>query len=215
MATHQEGEFKRPSDSDTPLCDLLFSYHFLFTISFFPSKFAVPRKLIDYPAMGSPETVQSEASRSPTSSGATTQVPSESSTRSSSPFMNLDSVFQMKGQANPGNNFWVYPLDNRNNFDNKDASSRTPGSSPPYTRQGSVVDFEQKPYTVLACLEPNGPYHVFSHRRKWAIVILIGIAGLFSGLSSNIYFPALDAIAKVSLPGSENQGYHGSMCEVC
>jgi MFS family permease len=29
---------------------------------------------------------------------------------------------------------------------------------------------------------------------------VIGVAGLFSGLSSNIYFPSLDAIAKVSQP---------------
>jgi hypothetical protein len=41
------------------------------------------------------------------------------------------------------------------------------------------------------------PYHVLSVKEKWRLVIMIGIAGLFSGLSSNIYFPALDAIAKV------------------
>jgi hypothetical protein len=39
-------------------------------------------------------------------------------------------------------------------------------------------------------------YHVFSKSEKWSVVAMIGIAGLFSGLSSNIYFPALDAIAK-------------------
>lgn len=50
---------------------------------------------------------------------------------------------------------------------------------------------------------PKEPYHVFSHRKKWSIVILIGVAGLFSGLSSNIYFPAIDAIAKVSLAKSD------------
>ncbi|KAJ4295064.1 hypothetical protein N0V90_007072 [Kalmusia sp. IMI 367209] len=43
-------------------------------------------------------------------------------------------------------------------------------------------------------LEP--PYHVFSYREKWSVVIMIGVAGLFSGLSSNIYFPSLDAIAR-------------------
>jgi hypothetical protein len=42
------------------------------------------------------------------------------------------------------------------------------------------------------------PYHVFSKRQKWLLVIVIGVAGLFSGLSSNIYFPSLDAIAGVS-----------------
>lgn len=42
------------------------------------------------------------------------------------------------------------------------------------------------------------PYHVFPKRRKWLLIIIIGVAGMFSGLSSNIFFPSLDAIAKVS-----------------
>lgn len=42
------------------------------------------------------------------------------------------------------------------------------------------------------------PYHVFTHQRKWSVVVMIGVAGLFSGLSSNIYFPSLDAIARVT-----------------
>lgn len=42
------------------------------------------------------------------------------------------------------------------------------------------------------------PYHIYSSRQKWSVVVLIGVAGLFSGLSSNIYFPSLDAIARVS-----------------
>lgn len=87
--------------------------------------------------------------------------------------------------------------------------SVTPYSSPPYTRQGSVVDLEalkKEPYITVNAKKPSHgpkePYHVFSHGKKWSIVILIGVAGLFSGLSSNIYFPALDAIAKVSLANS-------------
>ncbi|CZT48345.1 related to synaptic vesicle transporter SVOP and related transporters (major facilitator superfamily) [Rhynchosporium secalis] len=40
------------------------------------------------------------------------------------------------------------------------------------------------------------PYHVFAKKQKWFVVLTIGAAGLFSGLSSNIYFPSLDAIAK-------------------
>ena len=46
--------------------------------------------------------------------------------------------------------------------------------------------------------EVEEPYHVFSKREKWLVVIIIGVAGMFSGLSSNIYFPSLDAIARVS-----------------
>lgn len=44
---------------------------------------------------------------------------------------------------------------------------------------------------------PEQPYHVFSKGRKMVLIGTIGVAGLFSGLSSNIYFPALDSIAKV------------------
>lgn len=48
--------------------------------------------------------------------------------------------------------------------------------------------------------EARQPYHVFSQKRKWFLIIIIGIAGMFSGLSSNIYFPSLDAIARVGCP---------------
>lgn len=40
-------------------------------------------------------------------------------------------------------------------------------------------------------------FHSFTKREKWGVIIMIGAAGLFSGLSSNIYFPALDLIATV------------------
>ncbi|KAI0809823.1 MFS general substrate transporter [Xylaria sp. FL0064] len=33
-------------------------------------------------------------------------------------------------------------------------------------------------------------YHIFTPRQKWNLVVVVGVAGLFSGLSSNIYFPA-------------------------
>ncbi|OAG03369.1 MFS general substrate transporter [Paraphaeosphaeria sporulosa] len=51
---------------------------------------------------------------------------------------------------------------------------------------------------------PEPPYHVFSKKEKWTLVIMIGVAGLFSGLSSNIYFPALDAIAQVRKSSSRS-----------
>lgn len=47
--------------------------------------------------------------------------------------------------------------------------------------------------------QPELSYHIFSKKQKWMLVWLIGVAGLFSGLSSNIYFPSLDAIARVGL----------------
>ncbi|KAK4231638.1 major facilitator superfamily domain-containing protein, partial [Podospora fimiseda] len=47
-----------------------------------------------------------------------------------------------------------------------------------------------------ASSEPNQePHHVFSRREKWLIVWIVSLAGLFSPLSSNIYFPALGDIS--------------------
>lgn len=62
-------------------------------------------------------------------------------------------------------------------------------------RHCSPLPMPAPPYTP-----PNEPYHVFGKRKKWFVVITIGVAGLFSGLSSNIYFPSLDAIAQVRQP---------------
>ncbi|KAH8742478.1 major facilitator superfamily domain-containing protein [Diaporthe sp. PMI_573] len=47
--------------------------------------------------------------------------------------------------------------------------------------------------------KPEQPYHFFSKGRKKLLIGIIGVAGLFSGLSSNIYFPSLDSIAKASI----------------
>ncbi|KAK3937506.1 major facilitator superfamily domain-containing protein [Diplogelasinospora grovesii] len=43
---------------------------------------------------------------------------------------------------------------------------------------------------------PEPPYHIFTTTKKWQLVYIVSLAGLFSPLSSNIYFPALGAIAK-------------------
>ncbi|KAM3449256.1 hypothetical protein MY3296_007114 [Beauveria thailandica] len=51
--------------------------------------------------------------------------------------------------------------------------------------------------TGVAAVAPvETPFHVYSRRVKWYLVIIIGVAGLFSGLSSNIYLPSLSAIAE-------------------
>jgi hypothetical protein len=41
------------------------------------------------------------------------------------------------------------------------------------------------------------PYHVFTRRKKKALVYLVSMAALFSPLSSNIYFPALGSMSRV------------------
>lgn len=43
------------------------------------------------------------------------------------------------------------------------------------------------------------PYHVFALGKKKRLVYIVSLAGLFSPLSSNIYFPALNTIANVSV----------------
>ncbi|KAJ3455600.1 hypothetical protein MRS44_017082 [Fusarium solani] len=41
----------------------------------------------------------------------------------------------------------------------------------------------------------DSPYHIFSRRQKWYLVSLVSLAGSFSPLSSNIYFPAINTIS--------------------
>lgn len=45
------------------------------------------------------------------------------------------------------------------------------------------------------------PYHVFTRSRKLQMVCIVSLAAIFSPLSSNVYFPALGAISKVSSLG--------------
>lgn len=132
----------------------------------------------------------------PTMSQHTARVSPEPTSHSPSPSLDNELASVRPARVNRGSTFWEEPI----YFDH--SLSATPVSSPPYTRQTSMVDLRDIKKEPEITFDSKGgqdpePYHVFSHRMKWAIVILIGVAGLFSGLSSNIYFPALDAIAKV------------------
>ena len=42
-------------------------------------------------------------------------------------------------------------------------------------------------------------YHVFSVREKWSVVAVVGVLGLFPGLSAGVYLPALNAVARVCI----------------
>jgi hypothetical protein len=44
---------------------------------------------------------------------------------------------------------------------------------------------------------PDPPYHIFTLAKKKQLVYIVSLAGLFSPLSSNIYFPALGQISRV------------------
>jgi hypothetical protein len=54
---------------------------------------------------------------------------------------------------------------------------------------------------------PEPPYHVFSGKKQKSLLLLASMAGVFSSLSSNIYFPALGIIANVS----DLNGYLGDV----
>ncbi|KAH7231131.1 major facilitator superfamily domain-containing protein [Fusarium tricinctum] len=56
------------------------------------------------------------------------------------------------------------------------------------------ADIEQRNHSqTLDGAEP--PPHIFSKHKKWMLVYLVSLGGSFSALSSNIYFPAIDAIS--------------------
>jgi hypothetical protein len=49
-------------------------------------------------------------------------------------------------------------------------------------------------------VEPEGmdmSYHCYSRREKWEVVAIVGIVGLFPGLTANIYLPTLNAVGVV------------------
>ena len=52
---------------------------------------------------------------------------------------------------------------------------------------------------------PVPPYHVFTRNRKLQMVWIVSLAAIFSPLSSNIYFPALGEVSKVSEKDPRNQ----------
>lgn len=45
--------------------------------------------------------------------------------------------------------------------------------------------------------QPPPPYSIYNHKEKWILVGIVGVAGLFSPLPANIYFPAIPTLATV------------------
>ncbi|KAK0631262.1 major facilitator superfamily domain-containing protein, partial [Immersiella caudata] len=68
----------------------------------------------------------------------------------------------------------------------------------------STLDGEEKTDVEAGQVEETTtkqePYHVLTSRKKLQLVLIVSLAGLFSPLSSNIYFPALGAIAEGIAP---------------
>ncbi|KAF6766633.1 quinidine resistance protein-like protein [Ephemerocybe angulata] len=55
---------------------------------------------------------------------------------------------------------------------------------------------KKHPNTKVADNQPDVPYSIFSRSEKWIIVCLTALAGLFSPLTANIYFPAIPTLSR-------------------
>jgi len=80
-----------------------------------------------------------------------------------------------------------------------DTSDREKSSIATTSTQTSTQGSTSTEETTNGSPPSPSPYHVFERRKKWQLVLIVSLAGLFSPLSSNIYFPALGAIAEVFL----------------
>ena len=72
-----------------------------------------------------------------------------------------------------------------------DGSSEVPSSIDSAEKGPTGVDSR----ILDQATEPETPYHVYTKRRKWALVYIVSFAAMFSPLSSNIYFPAINTIS--------------------
>ncbi|KAK7698727.1 hypothetical protein SLS64_012207 [Diaporthe eres] len=87
-----------------------------------------------------------------------------------------------------------------NTTDSIRSNSGTASDEDPHDHSTNAdVSLQEQP--TLSTTTPqevaDEPYHVFGNRMKWVVVAQIGVAGTFSGLSSNIYFPCLKTITKL------------------
>lgn len=73
----------------------------------------------------------------------------------------------------------------------------------PSSSTEEVLSSASSTYTLEKQL-PDPPYHIFTLAKKKQLVYIVSLAGLFSPLSSNIYFPALGQISRVSNPESHS-----------
>ena len=74
----------------------------------------------------------------------------------------------------------------------------SPSLSPQDEKDISIPSTPAESFNLEAQAATPPPYHVFTRSRKLQMVIIVSFAAIFSPLSSNIYFPALSEISKVS-----------------
>jgi hypothetical protein len=73
------------------------------------------------------------------------------------------------------------------------------GSTEVFDETSELENEEESIDPSMVKQEPDPSLHLFSIRKKKAIIHLMAVAALFSPLSSNIYFPAIESIAKANL----------------
>lgn len=79
----------------------------------------------------------------------------------------------------------------------KDGMSLHDVKKPP---ESSVITFVTPDTPQLESQLPQPPvHHIFNRSRKLELVFIVSLAAIFSALSSNIYFPALGDVSRVSL----------------
>ena len=90
-------------------------------------------------------------------------------------------------------------LRNTSDSDNCNSSSSSDDGQPLHN---TALKVDRQDELVIPTATPpaaaDEPYHVFGARMKWLVVVQIGVAGTFSGLTSSIYFPCLKTITKVN-----------------
>lgn len=99
-------------------------------------------------------------------------------------------------------------------------SACTLNALPTACENGIELDEVKKQVFQVAAVDASGsdsfddqtdtesPYLVFTISKKWQLVLIVSLAGLFSSLSSNVYFPAIPDIAKVTLKQRTDRTRH-------
>ncbi|KAG8993730.1 hypothetical protein FRB90_000612 [Tulasnella sp. 427] len=77
-------------------------------------------------------------------------------------------------------------------------STRSPNFMSEQTPHPPVPDAPSTvvPPQPLTAESPGTPFSAFTKREKWIIVVMSGLAGIFSPISGAIYFPAIPTLAK-------------------
>lgn len=100
------------------------------------------------------------------------------------------------------------PVSQDEQFKEKAFGTQVTGRSVPQTPVSSKDEATEKsasigttPLDLERQPPPSQEYHIFTRSKKLQIVYIVSAAAIFSPLSSNIYFPALGMISKVSWYG--------------